>query len=353
MTDRSIVEAATRLRRTGEPYLIATVLRGSACRKPGARMLLTRFRWIAGTVTGSCFEGDLAAEAWSRTDEGKPVVITCDAAADDDIRSGFGLGGDGGVEILLERSGAMGKLDALELAAGCLRLHKRGAIATVIASDTETMAVGARMAVIAGEPRFEDGFDPHVRELVAADITAALDAGEPAIRTYDTPFGTIDVFIEALVPSPRLFLFGTGHDAVPVAQLARALGWEVVVCSSRDRRTDRFTMADEVLVGSPADVAPRIAEADRAIAVVMNHDRDRDRACVDMLLGTNVRYIGVLGARGDVIDPRVRATAPGNTPAEIALQIASEALGACGRHQRPSSAGGSAAARIACHPAPK
>jgi xanthine dehydrogenase accessory factor len=171
---------------------------------------------------------------------------------------------------------------------------------------------------------------------------------------YATPLGSVDVFIEAIVPCPRLFLFGTGHDAVPVAQLARALGWEVVVCSSRDRRTDRFTMADEMLVGSPADIAPRIAEADRAIAVVMNHDRERDRACVDMLLGTNVRYIGVLGSRGDVIDPRVHATAPGDTPAEIALAIAAEALGIVGRHQRGhGGAGGGSAVRIACQPAPR
>jgi xanthine/CO dehydrogenase XdhC/CoxF family maturation factor len=183
-------------------------------------------------------------------------------------------------------------------------------------------------------------------------MQAALGSGEPSIRTYDTPFGTIDVFIEALVPSPRLFVFGTGHDAVPVAQLARALGWEVVVCSSRDRRTDRFTMADEVLVGSLADIAPRIGEADRAIAVVMNHDRDRDRACVEMLIGTSVRYIGVLGARGDVIDPRVHATAPGETPQEIALAIAAEALGVVGRHQHQRSGSGSAI-RIACGRAPR
>lgn len=60
MIDRSLVEAAARLRRQGEPHVVATVVRA---RKPGARLILTRYRWLAGSVSGGSFDGELSASA--------------------------------------------------------------------------------------------------------------------------------------------------------------------------------------------------------------------------------------------------------------------------------------------------
>jgi len=127
MTDRTIVDAAARLRREHEPYLVATVVcvHGSAYRRPGARMLLTRFRWIAGSVSGGCLEGDISSKGWWRTGDGNPVLVTYDSrtpqdADDDEVRAAFGLGCDGIVEVMLERAG-QARLDPLELAHRCVQ----------------------------------------------------------------------------------------------------------------------------------------------------------------------------------------------------------------------------------------
>ncbi|HEX4449122.1 MAG TPA: XdhC family protein, partial [Polyangiaceae bacterium] len=55
---RSIVVAARELRRRGEPFALATLVRvhGSSYRQPGARMLMTRDRWVAGSLSGGCLE---------------------------------------------------------------------------------------------------------------------------------------------------------------------------------------------------------------------------------------------------------------------------------------------------------
>src|SRR5438270_11313340 len=104
MIERPILDAALRL---ANPFVIATVVRvhGSAYRRPGARMLLTGDRWIAGSVSGGCLEGDLERKAWWRTAEGHPIVVRYDArlpddADDDDVRAAFGVGCDGVVEVL-------------------------------------------------------------------------------------------------------------------------------------------------------------------------------------------------------------------------------------------------------------
>ncbi|HEY5947483.1 MAG TPA: XdhC family protein, partial [Kofleriaceae bacterium] len=154
--------------------------------------------------------------------------------------------------------------------------------------------------------------------------------------------GSVDVFIEAVLPPPRVFVFGTGHDAVPVVQLARNLGWDVAVCTDQVRVTtrERFGQADEILVGTPAELASRIDECDRAVAIVMNHNYELDRDAVGMLIGTRARYIGVLGPRARTSrmlndlylvsqdDPRLHAPIGlelgAETPHEIALAIVSE-----------------------------
>jgi xanthine/CO dehydrogenase XdhC/CoxF family maturation factor len=348
MTERSIVEAAERLRRHGEPYLVATVVcvNGAAYRHPGARMLLTRFRWVAGSVSGGCLEGDISEKGWMRTRDGNPVLVTYDATTndnDDDIRSAFGLGCEGTVEVLLERAGFAGRIDALEFASRCQRAHKRGAVTTVFHSTDPGVRVGARLAITAGGEleEEEDRLAMHVREAIDADMRGVIEIGRTANRQYETGAGTIEVLIEAVLPPPRLFLCGTGHDAVPVAALARTMGWDVIVCANEAKYStrERFSMADEVLVGTPEELASRIAESDRAVALVMNHNCDRDREAMHLLLQTKLRYIGVIGPRSrtqrllrelgaDDEDPRVVGPAGldigADSPQELALAIIAE-----------------------------
>jgi xanthine/CO dehydrogenase XdhC/CoxF family maturation factor len=346
--ERSIIEAATRLRRNGESHLVATVVRtqGSAYRGPGARMLLTQFRWITGAVSGGCLEGDIASKGWWRTRDGEPIVVTYDSrlpehADDDDVRSAFGLGCDGVVEVMLERGNTPGRIDPLEVADRCYRTQKRGAVATVIHSRVGGIKVGHRVAVVADdEPQADASLDDILRIAMIADSKAALASGESAIRTYNSARGSVDVFVEAILPPPRIFIFGTGHDVLPVVAMLKLLGWDVSVCTTQARVStrQRFTMADEILIGTRAEIAARVDECDRAVALVMSHHYETDRENVGMLLATSAQYIGVLGPRtrsaklfADLqVQPDARVHAPvglelgAETPQEIALAITAE-----------------------------
>lgn len=363
MTERTIVEAAARLRRHGEAYLVATVVsvHGSAYRRPGARMLLTRFRWVAGTVSGGSLEGDLSNQGWWRTRDGKPLLLTYgpdgEHAEDDDIRSAFGLGCDGVVEVLLERAGTPGRIDALDVAARSLQAQKRGAVATVFRSDDPSIRIGARLALVDGgelETERANVLDPAIETQIATDLRRAIAMGTSRGRSYATANGTIEVFVEAILPPQRLILCGTGHDAVPVAQLARTLGWDVIVYASQPRFStrERFTMATEVITERD-ELLARIAQSDRAIGIVMTHEAARDREHLALLLTTKVDAIGVLGTpdraaslTADLgmtsLDPRVHAvglTLGAETPQEIAMAMIGELQGALVKAATPESDG--------------
>ncbi len=346
--ERSIIDAAARLRRTLEPHLVATVVRvqGSAYRRPGARMLLTQFRWISGSVSGGCLEDDIASKGWARTRDGEPVVFRYDSRSpvglNDDVRAAFGLGCDGVVDVMIERAGVPGRLDPLEVAERCIRKQRRGAIVTVIRSEAPGIRVGARVAVIDKHPAEGDHFDASLRAGMIADARAAIATGESCNRTYRSDLGNVDVFVEALLPPPRVFIFGTGHDAVPLVALVKSLGWDACICADEARVSvrQRFVGVDEILVGSALELASRVDECDRAVAIVMGHNYDADKSNLGMLVGTHCRYIGVIGPRartqrmlaelglGLYSDARIHAPAGlevgAESPHEVALAIAAE-----------------------------
>lgn len=338
MTERNIVDAAARLRREHEPHLVATVacVRGSAYRRPGARMLITRFRWVAGSVSGGCLEGDIASKGWWRTKDGDPVVVTYDSRVvdgsdDEDIRAAFGLGCDGVVEVLLERSGVAGRIDALEVAQRCLSKQQRGAVATVFRGPAR---VGARAAMI-GDAIEAEEMAPELKALLVADMRAAIAEG----KSRNTEHGGIEILVEAILPPPRLFVIGTGHDAVPVAALAKQLGWDIVVCARQQKFSDRDRFATDIFVGTDAEIIARIDESDRALAIVMSHNYERDRDMLGALMDSQAHYIGMLGPKarthrmfaelGRAPDERVHAPVGlelgAETPTEIALAIVAEA----------------------------
>ena len=309
MIERATLEASRRLRMRGEPFVIATVarVRGSAYRRSGARGIITCDGWIAGSVSGGALEGDLAQRAWVLT-ELRPTLVSCDA-----------------VDVLLERFDPAA-LDPIALADDWMRAQRRGAIATRIAGGEVVRTALADDGTLVGEGVFE----------LSRELARAIATGETRIHAHRGH----DYLIEAIRPPPRLFVLGTGPDAVPVVELARRLGWEVIVCANEARHgiRARFAAADAIAIGTAEQLAAQIDASDRALAVVMSHDLELDRTNLDMLLGTRAIYVGVLGprARTDRMlaellrdrDPRLHAPVGlelgAETPDEIALSIVSE-----------------------------
>ena len=179
-----LLRAARALRRAGEPALLATVvhLHGSSYRRPGARMLLTQERWVAGSISGGCLEADVVRRGWWRTREGGAVLVTYDASSPDDIRAGLGLGCDGVVQVLLERTALGGDGDPLAFLDRCCTEQRRGVLATVFRSGARDVAVGARLAIAADGLWSARGMPEAVRATLAAECVQFVRDGGPAGR---------------------------------------------------------------------------------------------------------------------------------------------------------------------------
>lgn len=350
MIERALVDAAARLRQRSEPFLVATVVavRGSPYRRPGARMIITADRWFSGSVGGGCIEAELVRRAWWQARDGQPVLVSYDASSTDDTLS---LGSGGSVEILLEPPGAVA-VDAFDFHAACMRAQTRGALATVFRTNAPHVPVGTRLAF---GPGADVSIVPKLRAAIEADVRCAIADGTPTAQRYACGKGAVEILIEPAVPPPRLFLAGAGHDALPVATLARAIGWEVVVWETRAHpgARQRFAgVADELAAGEPRELAARVDACDRALALVFEHPGDEERAFLEALLRTRAAYVGLLGPRqraasvlaslgraNAFADHRVHAPAGlalgSETPAEIPLAIVAEMKATLARGQMP------------------
>jgi xanthine/CO dehydrogenase XdhC/CoxF family maturation factor len=321
MTIQALLDATSKLRAAREPFLIATVVgvRGSAYRRPGARMLVTRERWIAGSVSGGCLEGDLVHKGFWRIADGRPAIVTYDSRDDDDA-----VGCNGAVDVLLELA-TDGPLDPLGLIRLGRESQQRIALATVIRGD-----VGGRVALVGDGAIYGNLADPAVH-------ARACEAVRSAKRTQ---LVDDDLLVEIIEPPPRLFILGGGHDAVPLAALARAVGWDVMVClpHARPVARERFRDVRGYVFGDGDDIRDAIDASYRAFAVVMNHQFEQDKASLAALVGSRAAYIGMLGPRHRTVkmlaelgiagDARLHAPVGlalgAETPEEIALAIVAE-----------------------------
>lgn len=267
MTARVLVEAAAGCT---EETVVATVVDvvGSSYRRPGARMIVTRERRLAGAISGGCLEGDIVRRGFWRSESG-PAVVTYDASED-----GAGTGCNGVIDVLLERA-PIGDIDPIAVLARCMRDQTRATVVT----------------------RFRGGFAR--AELVDGHVAAMPEIEAVAREATRTCVVDQRYLIEVLAPPPRLFVLGGGLDAVPVIAQARAVGWEVLACVpyGRPEVRARLAGADRVVVAPADEIAALVDASDRAAVVVMNHDIEHDTRGLGAMLGSQARYVGVLGPR--------------------------------------------------------
>jgi xanthine/CO dehydrogenase XdhC/CoxF family maturation factor len=319
---RAILAAIAAGQVAGEPMFLATVVQttGSTYRRPGARMLIRGDEFV-GTISGGCLESDVVEYTRQRMSSGEPIVVTYDMSADTDLIWGFGIGCNGTVQVLIERLQPEYCCDPIAFIQSCYQQRQPGVLVTVFAAaPTTTVAVGSRMMVLLGKTT-TDITEPALTAQLMRD--GALTRSQ--VRRYDWATGWAEVLIEVIEPPLPLLLIGAGRDAVPLAQLAQGLGWEVTVVDGRASAAtpERFAFVDRVVQTRREVLAQDLAAVgldDRTVAVVMTHNYFDDRAALECLLPSPVQYVGLLGSRDRTqrLLEEVRSTGLQVTPEQYA-----------------------------------
>ncbi|MEH1770684.1 XdhC family protein [Nostoc sp.] len=299
---QTILEGFESSQKSGEITFLATVVKtqGSTYRRPGAKMLMTNTGRMIGTISAGCLEKDVFEYTQQRMSDGEPIVVTYDSTASEDILWGFGLGCNGIVQVLIERLEKESTPNAIAFTQECFHQKHLGIIATVFAFEGAVkVKLGSRFLLYPNGKIITDIKDPNLIQSLLADSQVAFANQKSKVNNYQLPLGSVEVFIEVIQPPTPLIIFGAGYDAVPVAQFAQALGWDVTIvdCRANEATKARFPLPCDVILSRREIVHKQVFINAHTVAVVMTHNYLDDLEILKMLLPSPAPYIGVLGPK--------------------------------------------------------
>lgn len=305
----ALVEAFDAARLRGERCAVAILVsvEGSSYRRPGARMLVCEGGRSTGTISAGCLEADVVEHAKRVIRSGVAKLVEYDTAStSEELAWGLGLGCNGIVRVLVEPL-AQGStyIEALRRSCGTHADGEPLKVATVYqytppesVSNAVRIETGARLFFDESGAVVREKLSDEAAETIEGEVRALLQ-GREASGCHVIEVGGASVFVETLLPPVPLVIFGAGHDALPVVELARTLGWqtEVVDPQARPASLERFAAADKVTLARPEDAAERVRITPRTLTLLMSHNYTHDLALLRLLLASPAPYIGVMGPR--------------------------------------------------------
>src|SRR6516165_521130 len=114
--------------------------------------------------------------------------------------------------------------------------------------------------------------------------------------------GTLEVFVEPILPQPVAYIFGGGHISVALARSASAAGFAIVVIDDREQfaNAERFPMAQE-LYTSYNDAFARLSPNASSYLVIVTRGHRDDMRVLAWAVRTPARYVGMIGSKRKVL----------------------------------------------------
>jgi xanthine dehydrogenase accessory factor len=159
--------------------------------------------------------------------------------------------------------------------------------------------------------------------------------------------GQLDVFVEPVLPIPHAFIFGAGHISKSLSKVATLAGFATVIVDNREAfaNRERFPEAAEVHAEEYEEIFPKLAINESSYVIIVTRGHRDDMRVLKLAMGTQARYISMIGSKRKVINvireleregvPRAafeRIHAPMGldigaiSPEEIAIAVAAEMI---------------------------
>ena len=292
---KAIIEAYHKIDFTKNKAALATVVRveGSSYRRTGARMLITDSgEWIGG-ISGGCLEGDALKRAKFAMAQNKATVVTYDTTDDDPYQIGVGLGCNGIIDVLLTPINSQNTHNQVIILQQCIESREPNVVITVVKLKGNFKDVQLGQAIkYDGETDFPLNY---LHKDLNSNIKNCLKSEKSESKIYQCQEGEIQLFIEVIIPSTHLVIYGGNYDIYPMVKLAKEIGWRVsVVCNPLKVHKSLFEMADAVV---EKDKTEEIKIDPYTVSLLMAHDYETDFKNMRNLLKTNIKYIGMLGPK--------------------------------------------------------
>lgn len=236
--------------------------------------------------------------------------------------------------------------------------HKSGALCTIIDSSGSTPRHQSSKMLVYEDGHFigtVGGGEVEIR--VIQEALAALKDGKPRVLKYNMVDpqqgdpgvcgGTLEVYVEPILPDPLVLLIGGGHVGRAVVHLAKWLGFRVAVSDDRIEFCNKEANpdADEFYPVLMQDLPKNINFNSQTYIILTTRGASVDIDGLPALLDHPFAYLGVIGSKrrwavtqkaliekGVSVEKLAKVHSPiglelkAETPEEIAVSIMAEVL---------------------------
>ena len=179
------------------------------------------------------------------------------------------------------------------------RAGRRGAVATIV------NVRGSIVGTIGGGCVEADVWQA-AREVMESERPRTLTFDLNNDPKYDTGLvcgGTLEVFVEPVLPLVELYIFGAGHVATSLYRVARIVGFDTTVIDDRESYAsrERFPEAQEVIAEDFEKAMARLSPNESSYIVIVTRGHRDDMRVLRWAVQTPARYVGMIGSKRKTI----------------------------------------------------
>jgi xanthine dehydrogenase accessory factor len=206
-------------------------------------------------------------------------------------------------------------MDIYEQIVQLRREGRRGAVATIVnvrgsipSFKTAKMLVrddGSIVGTIGGGCVEADVWQA-AREVMESEKPRSLTFDLNQDPKYDTGLvcgGTLEIFVEPILPPALLYVFGAGHVSINLCKVASSAGFELIVTDDRSSYAtkERFPAAREVRALEFDEAMKQLDPNEASYIVIVTRGHRDDMRILRWAVQTPARYIGMIGSKRKVI----------------------------------------------------
>jgi xanthine dehydrogenase accessory factor len=289
---------------SGHRLAIARVIQtwGSSPRPSGSCMIISDTLEMAGSVSGGCVEGAVVKEAKKIFDGAGAKRLFYGVSDDDAWAVGLSCGGKIQVYIQpwLPEELSQKLIEGLSTNKNYIlatSLEDGNCRNTLITTDRKTVG------------------DPVPEEVIQQSILAFNQRAHEVFTCKDT-----DYFIQVFPRRGRMVIIGAAHVTADLVALAQQFDFETIVIDPRGtfaKNTNFTVKPDFIFEKYPSEVLSEMELDPYTYAVILSHDPKIDDDALQVLLRSNVAYIGALGSKKNHEKRTARLIEKGFTAEEI------------------------------------
>jgi len=195
------------------------------------------------------------------------------------------------------------------------RSGRRGAVATIVnvrgsvpSFETAKMLVRDDGSIVGtvGGGCVEAEVWQAAREVMENEKPRTLTFNLNQNPKYDTGLvcgGTLDIFIEPVLPPASLYIFGAGHVALSLYRTAKTAGFDVNVIDDRESyaNRERFPEAKEVIAEDFDQAMAQMIPNETSYIVIVTRGHHDDMRVLRWAVRTQARYVGMIGSKRKTI----------------------------------------------------